>query len=127
MTPDEAVDAVMRGPFEDTHDGERLPPPSPEVERAARRFLRALLARRPLVTFSTHYDAMEGIEVLVGGDGYGVSVSMLNCGWAFLVGPRGKMRGDQTAEPLANVDGLALPALNRLDLATRHEFDEAVK
>ncbi len=63
MSPDDAVDVAMRGPFEDGHDGEQLDPPTPEVEAAMRSFLRALDKARPGIEYDVGYDAMEGLTV----------------------------------------------------------------
>lgn len=114
MTPDEAVDAAMRGPFEDSHDGERLPPPTPEVERATRAFVRTLAKAVRGIAYEVEYDAMEGLAVTIGTTG--VSVSLFNSGYAIVTGPRGDLRDAPASRPLANANDLVLDMLRRVDL-----------
>lgn len=124
MTPDETIDAVMQGPFEDSHDGEQLAPPLPAVERAAREFLRALVEVRPDVTYDAGYDGMEGITIDVGDvDDFERQVNVLiwnDSARIVVCGPHSK------SEPaiigaLTEAASLAAATLARLDRALLRE------
>lgn len=115
MTPDEAVDAAMRGPFEDSHDGEQLDPPTPEVADAMRSLLRSLIAARPALDYTLAYDAMAGLIVYLEEGGADVSVSILNGGFATLHGPSGGARVAVASVRYDEANTLVQGALERLD------------
>lgn len=116
MSPDEAIDAVMRGPFE--CDDIALDPPTPEVEAAMRAFLRALVEARPGVEYDVGYDVMEGLTTEFHGESFDalVSVIMWNDSKIVVVcGPTGDARLPAMKAPRAEAASLVPDVLARLD------------
>ena len=116
MTPDEAVDAVMRGPFE--CDNIAFDPPLPEVEAAMRAFLCALVEARPGVEFDVGYDVMEGLTVEFHGESIDALVSVVM--WndskiAVVCGPTSYGRSHAVSAPRADAASLVPAVLARLD------------
>lgn len=126
MTPDEAIDAVMRGPFDGIGRFDHVfEPPTPEVEAAMRVFLRALVEARPGVAYDVGYDAMHGITVDIGTSievDLLVSVSMWNDdSWATLSGPMGTDRVKTRVVPRSEATSLVQDALDRIDMVSSKE------
>ena len=119
MSPDEAVDAVMRGPFE--CDNIALDPPSPAVEAAMRAFLRALVEARPGVEYDVGYDVMEGLSAELGA-ACGVAIIMWNQSThAHVCGPTGPARLPAVGAAFAEAASLVPEALRRVDIAALRE------
>ena len=122
MSPDEAVDAVMRGPFE--CDGITLDPPSPAVEAAMRSFLRALVEARPSIEYDVGYDVMEGLTVEFHAASIDALVSVIM--WnqsthAHVCGPTGPARLPAVGAVFAESASLVPEALRRVDIAALRE------
>lgn len=118
MTPDEAIDAIMRGPFDGIGRFDHVfEPPCAGVEAAMRGFLRAFVEAAPDVEYDAGYDAMHGISIEFHASSIDelVSVSAWNDSAIVVVcGPAGEGRLPAVSAPRAEAASLVPAVLERL-------------